>query len=84
MRPMYQKRIAGVCAGFASYLEVDITLMRILWLCVAIFTGVGFIAYIVCWIVMPKDYGPVPAAAPQPRQQPAASAPPAQQPATNP
>lgn len=84
MRPMYQKRIAGVCAGFANYLEVDITLMRILWLCVAIFTGVGFIAYIVCWIVMPKDYGPAPAAAPQPQQQPAASAPPAQQPATNP
>jgi phage shock protein C len=84
VRPMYQKSIAGVCAGFANYLEVDITLMRILWLCVAIFTGVGFIAYIVCWIVMPKDYGPAPAAAPQPQQQPAASAPPAQQPATNP
>jgi phage shock protein C len=56
VRPMHKKSIAGVCAGFADYLEVDLTLMRIIWLCAAIFTGVGFIAYLVCWIVMPKDY----------------------------
>jgi len=73
VRPMYEKSIAGVCAGFARYLEVDITLMRIIWLCAAIFTGVGFIAYLVAWIVMPKDYGPAPAPA-QPQGQ---SAPPA-------
>ena len=64
VRPMAKKSIAGVCAGFADYLDVDITLMRILWLCAAIFTGVGFIAYLVCWIVMPKDDSPLPAAAP--------------------
>lgn len=56
VRPMHKKSIAGVCAGFADYLEVDLTLMRIIWLCAAIFTGVGFIAYLVCWIVMPKEY----------------------------
>lgn len=61
VRRMDQKSIAGVCAGFADYLEVDLTLMRVIWLCAAIFTGVGFIAYLVCWIVMPKEYGPVPA-----------------------
>jgi phage shock protein C len=54
LRPMHKKRIAGVCAGFADYLEVDLTLMRIIWLCAAIFTGVGFIAYLICWIVMPR------------------------------
>ncbi len=56
VRPMNEKSIAGVCAGFARYLEVDLTLMRVVWLCAAIFTGVGFIAYLICWIVMPKDY----------------------------
>lgn len=61
-RPMDQKKIAGVCAGFARYLDVDVTLMRILWLAVALCTGVGFIAYLVAWILMPKDY---PAAAGQ-------------------
>lgn len=55
VRPMDKKKIAGVCAGFADYLEVDLTLMRIIWLCAAIFTGVGLIAYLICWIVMPKQ-----------------------------
>jgi len=41
---MYDKKIAGVCAGFARYFEVDVTLMRVLWLIVALVTGVGFIA----------------------------------------
>ena len=58
VRPMHKKTIAGVCAGFADYLEVDVTLMRIIWLCAALFTGVGFIAYVICWIVMPKEWGP--------------------------
>jgi phage shock protein C len=67
-RPMDQKKIAGVCAGFARYMDVDVTLMRILWLAVALCTGMGFIAYLVAWILMPKDY-PAPAAAPQPAAQ---------------
>ena len=63
VRPMRQKKIAGVCAGFADYFDVDMTLMRILWLVAAIFTGIGFIAYIIAWIAMPKDYTPAPAQA---------------------
>ena len=59
VRPMYEKNIAGVCAGFANYLDVDVTLLRVIWLCAAIFTGgVLFVAYLICWVVMPKDYGP--------------------------
>jgi phage shock protein C len=51
------KKIAGVCAGFARYFEVDVVLMRVLWLGVALATGVGFIIYLVAWIVIPADYG---------------------------
>lgn len=54
-RPMDQKKIAGVCAGLARYLNMDVTLVRILFLAVAICTGIGFIAYLVAWILMPKD-----------------------------
>lgn len=54
-RPLWDKKIAGVCAGFARYFEVDVSLMRILWLVVAIFTGVGFIAYLVAWVAMPAQ-----------------------------
>jgi phage shock protein PspC (stress-responsive transcriptional regulator) len=58
---MAEKKIAGVCAGIARYLQMDVTLVRIL---VAIFTvyppGLGLIFYIVCWIIMPRDsYLPV-------------------------
>ena len=46
VRPMHKKSIGGVCAGFADYLDVDLTLMRIVWLCAAIFTGgIGFVAF---------------------------------------
>src|SRR5262249_21199594 len=54
------KRIAGVCAGVARYLEVDVTLVRVIWLLLAIFPCIpAIIAYIVCWIVMPADPEPV-------------------------
>jgi phage shock protein C len=63
VRLMHQKKIAGVCAGFADYFDLDVTLMRILWLVAALFTGIGFIAYIIGWIAMPKDYTQPPAQA---------------------
>jgi phage shock protein C len=69
-RPMDQKKIAGVCAGFARYLDVDVTLVRILWLAVAISTGAGFIAYLVAWILMPRDYPRAAAQCCQPASQP--------------
>jgi phage shock protein C len=66
------KKIAGVCAGFARYLEVDVTLVRVIWLILAFGTGIGFIGYLIAWIVIPSDRGewqpapaPAPTAAPQ-------------------
>jgi phage shock protein PspC (stress-responsive transcriptional regulator) len=56
---MYDKKIGGVCAGFARYFDMDVTLMRVLWLIVAFMTGIGFIVYIVAWICMPRDEGPI-------------------------
>jgi len=56
-RLMYDKKIAGVCSGLAKYLDVDVTLVRIVTLLVAIFTGIGFIAYLIAWMAMPNDYG---------------------------
>ena len=53
------KKIAGVCTGFAHYLGVDVTLVRIVWLVIALTAGVGFIAYIVAWIAMPLEDKPV-------------------------
>ena len=57
---MRDKKIAGVCSGFAQYFDVDVTLMRIIWL-VLIFVppSIGVIAYLLAWIVMPKGNGEV-------------------------
>jgi phage shock protein C len=54
------KKVAGVCAGFARYLEVDVILVRTIWFAAAIVTGVGFLAYIAAWMIMPSDYGVAP------------------------
>jgi phage shock protein C len=51
------KKIAGVCAGFARYLGVDIVLVRVLWLGIALCTGVGFFVYLAAWMIIPGDYG---------------------------
>jgi len=50
------KKIAGVCAGLARYFEVDVVLVRVLVLGVALATGVGFLAYLAAWMIMPSDY----------------------------
>jgi len=47
------KKIAGVCGGFAEYLDMDPTLVRVLWVAAAVFGGWGLIAYLIAWIVMP-------------------------------
>ncbi len=52
-RSISDRKIAGVCAGLAEYLDLDVSLVRILWLLLA-FTGTGLLAYLVCWIVIPE------------------------------
>ena len=54
------KKIGGVCAGFARYMEVDVILVRVVWLAIAVTTGVGFLAYVAAWLIMPSDYGQAP------------------------
>jgi len=59
-RPREGIKIAGVCAGGARYLDLDVTLVRIAWVLLAIFPPLpAFLAYIVCWIIMDKDPLPV-------------------------
>ena len=48
------KVVAGVCSGLAAYFGIDIAIMRAIFLISLFLGGVGFIAYIVLWIVMPE------------------------------
>ena len=55
VRPRQGRKVAGVCLGFAEYFDIDVTVVRIVWLVTAIMTCVGFIPYIIAWIVMPEE-----------------------------
>jgi phage shock protein C len=51
-----QQKIAGVCAGIAEYMDVDVTLVRALWVALSIVPGAivgGILAYVLAWMVMP-------------------------------
>jgi len=55
-RPASGGKIAGVCAGVATHFGLDVSLVRVLWVVLTIWPlGLGLLAYIVCWIVMPKE-----------------------------
>jgi len=53
-RDEYHKVIGGVCAGLAEYFDMDPTIVRLLFAFAFFVGGVGFIPYIVLWIVLPK------------------------------
>ena len=48
------KKIAGVCGGIAEYLDIDPTVVRIIFLVALICASFGFWAYIIVWIAAPK------------------------------
>lgn len=54
-RPRLGRKIAGVCLGFSEYFDIDVTLVRVVWLITAFMTGFGFLAYLIAWIIMPEE-----------------------------
>ena len=48
-----EKKVAGVCSGLALYLDVDVTLVRILMLVAFICGSAGFWIYVIFWIAVP-------------------------------
>ena len=55
-RSANDKKIAGVCGGLAKYLNVDPTVIRVIWALIAL-GGAGILAYIVCALVIPEEPG---------------------------
>jgi phage shock protein PspC (stress-responsive transcriptional regulator) len=55
-RKLIDKKIAGVCGGFAEYLEADPTMVRLLWVLLSLgLPPAGILGYIIAWIVIPKE-----------------------------
>ncbi len=49
------RMICGVCGGLGEYLNVDPTVIRILWVFCAFALGSGILAYIIAAIIMPEE-----------------------------
>ncbi|MGE5586908.1 MAG: PspC domain-containing protein [Clostridia bacterium] len=47
--------IGGVAGGIAEYFDIDPTIVRILWVLLALADGVGVLAYLIAWIVIPAN-----------------------------
>ncbi len=47
--------LGGVCAGLAAYFGLDPTLMRIVFVLLALGTGFGVFLYLLLWIVVPLE-----------------------------
>lgn len=52
-RSLENKKICGVCQGLAEYFDMDVSIMRILFLILLFCAGGGLIAYLICALVMP-------------------------------
>lgn len=52
-RSTSNKIIAGVCAGLAEYINIDPTVVRVIWALVGL-SGAGLIAYLVCALIIPE------------------------------
>ena len=59
-RSRIDRKIAGVCGGLARTYGWDPTLVRIAVLALAVFTGIGLVGYVICWVVIPEDPAGIP------------------------
>jgi phage shock protein C len=50
-------KIGSVCGGIGEYLNIDSTVIRLLWILATLFTVAfpGILAYIIVWIIIPKN-----------------------------
>ncbi|MBQ0159517.1 MAG: PspC domain-containing protein [Bacteroidales bacterium] len=51
------RKIGGVCGGVAEYLNVDPTVIRIIYLLLVLCGFVGVVVYLIMWLLMPEHNG---------------------------
>jgi phage shock protein PspC (stress-responsive transcriptional regulator) len=54
-RPKDGRMVAGVCAGLAAYFTVDVNLVRLMFGVFTVFYGLGALAYLIAWAILPED-----------------------------
>jgi phage shock protein C len=54
-RSKTDRKLAGVCGGLAQYFNLDATLIRVLFVVLAVLGGSGLVLYLAMWIIVPKE-----------------------------
>jgi phage shock protein PspC (stress-responsive transcriptional regulator) len=54
VRPVKERLLSGVCAGLAKYYKLDVSIVRVAMVLLAVFGGVGIMAYAILWLMMPS------------------------------
>ena len=54
-RSRTDRKLAGVCGGLAQYFNLDATLMRVLFIVLAVLGGSGLVLYLAMWIIVPNE-----------------------------
>ncbi len=54
-RSSSDKILGGVCGGIAEYLDLDPTLIRLIFIILALVGGHGILVYLILWIIMPRE-----------------------------
>jgi phage shock protein C len=56
MRSRRDRKVAGVCAGLAEHFDLDVTLVRVIWVVLTFVPPAPMlVAYVILWIVMPEE-----------------------------
>ena len=59
-RSTKDRMVAGVCAGVGDYFKIDPTLVRLVFVLLALAGGPGLVAYIVMWLIVPEESAAAP------------------------
>lgn len=51
------KMVGGVCSGIAEHFDLDVSVVRLVFLAITLFAGTGIMLYLVAWFVIPGDDG---------------------------
>ena len=54
-RSRTDRKLAGICGGLAQYFNADTTLIRVLFVVLALLGGPGLVIYLLMWILVPQE-----------------------------
>lgn len=57
-RDVQNRQVGGVCSGLGHYFDIDPVIIRVIWVALLLIAGVGGLAYLIAWIVIPAARTP--------------------------